>query len=70
MVGGTAAIGDHVIIEDGVIIGGAAGVASNKVLRGKGAVFWGTPARPLQDHLRELATLARLAKKKRSQDPD
>jgi len=33
-------------------------------VRGKGVLFWGTPARPLAEYLRELATLARLAKKK------
>jgi UDP-3-O-[3-hydroxymyristoyl] glucosamine N-acyltransferase len=27
-------------------------------------VFWGTPARPIRDYLKELAVLARLTKKK------
>jgi hypothetical protein len=26
-------------------------------------VYWGTPARPIKGYLKELATLARLAKK-------
>jgi hypothetical protein len=26
-------------------------------------VFWGTPARPIKEYLKELAVLARLAKK-------
>jgi UDP-3-O-[3-hydroxymyristoyl] glucosamine N-acyltransferase len=33
------------------------------VIRGKGIVFWGTPARPIKEYLKELAVLARLAKK-------
>jgi UDP-3-O-[3-hydroxymyristoyl] glucosamine N-acyltransferase len=35
-----------------------------KILKGKGIAFWGTPARPLREYLKELAFLARLAKKK------
>jgi UDP-3-O-[3-hydroxymyristoyl] glucosamine N-acyltransferase len=27
-------------------------------------VFWGTPARPIRQYLKELAALARLAKRK------
>ena len=64
LVGGQVGIGDHVRIEQGVILGSGCGVLSKKVMRGKGVLFWGTPARPLAEYLRELATLARLAKKK------
>jgi len=64
LVGGQVGIGDHVRIEQGVILGSGCGVLSKKVVRGKGVLFWGTPARPLAEYLRELATLARLAKKK------
>jgi UDP-3-O-[3-hydroxymyristoyl] glucosamine N-acyltransferase len=32
-------------------------------LRGKGMVLWGTPARPLKEYLKELATLARLSRR-------
>jgi UDP-3-O-[3-hydroxymyristoyl] glucosamine N-acyltransferase len=64
IVGGQVGIGDHVRIEQGVILGSGSGVLSKKVVRGKGVVFWGTPAKPLGEYLRELATLARLARKK------
>jgi UDP-3-O-[3-hydroxymyristoyl] glucosamine N-acyltransferase len=62
VMGGQAGIGDHARIEDGVILGGQSGVLPKKVMRGKGVVFWGTPARPLREFLRQLAALARLGK--------
>lgn len=68
LVGGQVGIGDHVRIEQGVILGSGSGVLSKKVLRGKGVLFWGTPARPIAEYLRELATLARIAKKKVHQE--
>lgn len=61
--GGQVGIADHVTICEGVIVGAQAGIPSNKILRGKGVVFWGTPARPIRDYLKQLAVLARLAKK-------
>ncbi|PYY18307.1 MAG: UDP-3-O-(3-hydroxymyristoyl)glucosamine N-acyltransferase, partial [Acidobacteria bacterium] len=64
IVGGQVGIGEHVEIEGGLVLGGQSGILSKKVLRGKGIVFWGTPARPLKDYLRELATLSRLTRKK------
>jgi UDP-3-O-[3-hydroxymyristoyl] glucosamine N-acyltransferase len=64
IIAGQVGIADHVRIEEGVILGAQCGVPSNKVIRGKGIVFWGTPARPIRQYLKELATLARLAKKK------
>jgi UDP-3-O-[3-hydroxymyristoyl] glucosamine N-acyltransferase len=64
VVGGQVGLGDHVEIEAGVILGSGSGVLSNKVVRGKGIVYWGTPARPLKQYLKELATLARLTQKK------
>jgi UDP-3-O-[3-hydroxymyristoyl] glucosamine N-acyltransferase len=66
IVGGQVGIADHVRVEDGVILGAQSGVPSNKVVRGKGIVFWGTPARPIREYLKELAVLARLARKKGS----
>ena len=39
------------------------GVPSGKVIRGPGVLFWGTPARPIKQYLKELAILARMAKK-------
>jgi UDP-3-O-[3-hydroxymyristoyl] glucosamine N-acyltransferase len=64
---GQVGIGDHAHVGPGVILGGQAGVLSGKTVigDGPGTVLWGTPARPLKQVLRELAVLARLAKKGR-----
>jgi UDP-3-O-[3-hydroxymyristoyl] glucosamine N-acyltransferase len=62
---GQVGIGDHARVGEGVILGGQAGVLSGKTVKGPGAVLWGTPAKPLKDYLRELATLARLARRKK-----
>jgi UDP-3-O-[3-hydroxymyristoyl] glucosamine N-acyltransferase len=64
-------IGDHAHIGPGVILGGQAGVLSGKTITNEGmgvkpgTVLWGTPARPLSQVLREIAMLARLAKKQK-----
>jgi UDP-3-O-[3-hydroxymyristoyl] glucosamine N-acyltransferase len=63
IIGGQVGIADHVRIENGAILGAQSGIPSKKVIRGKGVVFWGTPARPIKEYLKELAVLARLAKK-------
>ncbi len=63
VVAGQVGIADHVRIESGAILGAQCGVPTKKVIRGKGVVFWGTPARPIREYLKELAVLARLAKK-------
>jgi UDP-3-O-[3-hydroxymyristoyl] glucosamine N-acyltransferase len=63
IIAGQVGIADHVTIEAGAILGAQCGVPSGKVIRGAGVVFWGTPARPIKQHLKELATLARLAEK-------
>jgi UDP-3-O-[3-hydroxymyristoyl] glucosamine N-acyltransferase len=63
IIGGQVGVGEHARIEEGVMIGGQGGVLPKKVLRGKGVAFWGTPAKPLREYLKELATLARLSKK-------
>jgi len=39
-------------------------VLTKKIVRCKGVVFWGRPARPLREYLKELAALAKLGKKK------
>ena len=62
IIGGQVGIADHVRIEAGAILGAQSGIPSKKVIRGKGIVFWGTPARPIKQYLRDLATLARLSK--------
>jgi UDP-3-O-[3-hydroxymyristoyl] glucosamine N-acyltransferase len=65
---GQVGIGDHVHIGPGVILGGQAGVFSGKTVTNEGlkpgTVHWGTPARPLQQVLREQATLARMARRR------
>ena len=63
VLGGQVGIGEHATIGEGVMLGGQGGVLPNKILRGKGQAFWGTPAQPLREYLKQLATLARLAKK-------
>jgi UDP-3-O-[3-hydroxymyristoyl] glucosamine N-acyltransferase len=63
IIGGQVGIGDHARIEEGVILGSGSGVLTKKIVRGKGIVFWGTPAKPLRQYLRELAALARLARR-------
>ena len=63
IIGGQVGIADHVRIETGAILGAQSGVPSKKVIRGKGVVFWGTPARPIKEYLKELAFLSRSAKK-------
>lgn len=63
VLGGQVGIGEHATIEEGVMLGGQGGVLPNKILRGKGVAFWGTPAQPVREYLKQLATLGRLGKK-------
>jgi UDP-3-O-[3-hydroxymyristoyl] glucosamine N-acyltransferase len=63
VLGGQVGIGEHARIGEGVMLGGQGGVLPNKILRGKGVAFWGTPAQPVRGYLKQLATLARLTKK-------
>ncbi len=65
MLGGQVGIGERARIEQGVMLGGQGGVLPNKVLRGKGVAFWGTPAQPVRQYLKQLAALARLAAKEK-----
>ena len=57
ILGGQVGIGEHAVVGPGVILGGGAGVLSGKKLRGPGQVFWGRPAQPLKQYLRDLARL-------------
>jgi UDP-3-O-[3-hydroxymyristoyl] glucosamine N-acyltransferase len=59
ILGGQVGLGEHAHIGPGVILGGGAGVLSHKKVRGPGEVFWGRPARPLRQYLRDLARLSR-----------
>jgi UDP-3-O-[3-hydroxymyristoyl] glucosamine N-acyltransferase len=65
VLGGQVGIGEHARIGEGVMLGGQGGVLPNKVLRGKGVAFWGTPAQPVREYLKQLATLARLGQGKK-----
>jgi len=65
IIGGQVGIADHVRIEEGAILGAQSGIPSKKVIRGKGVVFWGTPARPISEYLKELAFLSRSVRKPR-----
>ncbi len=64
VMGGQVGIGDHARVEAGAMLGGQCGILPKKVLRGNGVVFWGTPAKPVREYLKELAFVARAAKKK------
>jgi UDP-3-O-[3-hydroxymyristoyl] glucosamine N-acyltransferase len=59
ILGGQVGLGERAHVGPGVILGGGAGVLSNKKMRGPGEVFWGRPARPLKQYLRDLARLSR-----------
>jgi len=59
ILGGQVGIGEHATVGAGVILGGGAGVLTNKKMTGPGQVFWGRPARPLKEYLRDLARLRR-----------
>jgi UDP-3-O-[3-hydroxymyristoyl] glucosamine N-acyltransferase len=63
IVGGQVGIADHVEIGPDAILGAQAGIPTGKRIHGPGVVFWGTPARPIKDYLKELATLARLTRR-------
>ncbi len=59
VIGGQVGIGDHATISEGVILGSGSGVLSGKKLRGAGQIFWGIPAQPLKNYLRNLARMRR-----------
>ena len=63
ILGGQVGMGDHALVGPGVILGGQAGILPKKKLLGAGIVFWGTPAKPVRQYLKELARLARLKDK-------
>jgi UDP-3-O-[3-hydroxymyristoyl] glucosamine N-acyltransferase len=63
VIGGQVGMGEHARVGEGVLMGGQAGVLPHKIVRGKGVAFWGTPARPVREYLKQLAALARLGKR-------
>lgn len=62
VIGGQVGMGDHAFVGEGVIMGSQSGLLPHKKLKGQGVVFWGTPAKPLKQYLKELATLTRLTR--------
>lgn len=59
VIGGQVGIGDKARIESRAVLGSGCGILTSKIVRG-GQVVWGTPARPLKEHLRNLAYVDRL----------
>jgi UDP-3-O-[3-hydroxymyristoyl] glucosamine N-acyltransferase len=55
MLGGQVGLGERVTIGKGVILGGQGGVLPGKRIDGEGVVYWGTPAQPVREYLRNLA---------------
>jgi UDP-3-O-[3-hydroxymyristoyl] glucosamine N-acyltransferase len=66
VIGGQVGIGDKARIESRAVLGSGSGVLTSKIIR-SGQVVWGTPARPLKEHLEGLATLNRLSKKRKAE---
>jgi UDP-3-O-[3-hydroxymyristoyl] glucosamine N-acyltransferase len=61
VIGGQVGIGDKARIESRAVLGSGCGILTSKIVRG-GQVVWGTPARPLKEHLEQLAAVSRLPK--------
>ena len=61
VLGGQAGIGEKATIGARAQLGGQTGLLPGKRLEAGGA-YWGTPARPLRDHLSQLARLNRLGR--------
>ena len=64
VIGGQVGIGDKARIESRAVLGSGCGVLTSKIVRA-GETVWGTPARPLKQHLEQLANLARLPELRR-----
>ena len=61
--GGRVGIADHLSVGDGASLAAAAGVMKHVP---PGAVWSGFPAKPLRQHMKEIATLSRLAMTKKT----
>jgi UDP-3-O-[3-hydroxymyristoyl] glucosamine N-acyltransferase len=59
VVGGQVGISDKAIIETKAVLGAQSGITTSQRIRG-GTTVWGTPARPIKDHLRSLALVGKL----------
>jgi UDP-3-O-[3-hydroxymyristoyl] glucosamine N-acyltransferase len=63
VIGGQVGVGDKARIESKAIVGSGAGILTAKIVRA-GEPVWGTPARPLRRYLEQLATVARLSRRR------
>lgn len=59
IIGGQVGVGDKATIQSKAVVGSGAGILTSKVVR-SGEPVWGTPARPLKQHLQQLAAISRL----------
>jgi UDP-3-O-[3-hydroxymyristoyl] glucosamine N-acyltransferase len=59
VIGGQVGLGDKARIETRAVLGSGCGVLTSKIVR-SGQTVWGTPARPLKQHLELLANMARV----------
>ncbi len=64
VIAGQVGIGDHARVEKGAVLGGQCGILPHKTVRA-GQTVWGTPARPIKEHLEQQALVARLSKKRK-----
>lgn len=64
VIGGQVGIGDKARVETRATLGSGCGVLSSKIVRA-GETVWGTPARPLRQHLESLANLHKLPELRR-----
>lgn len=59
VIGGQVGMGDKVRVKSGAVLGSGSGVLTSKIVQG-GETYWGTPARPLKEYLKQLAHIANL----------
>jgi UDP-3-O-[3-hydroxymyristoyl] glucosamine N-acyltransferase len=59
VVGGQVGVGDKATIESKAVVGSGSGILTAKIVRA-GEPVWGTPARPLKQHLEQLAALGKI----------
>jgi UDP-3-O-[3-hydroxymyristoyl] glucosamine N-acyltransferase len=60
VVGGQVGLGERAVIQDKAVAGGQCGLLPQKTIPA-GETYWGTPARPIREHLAQLAQLGKLA---------
>ena len=64
VIGGQVGIGDKARIGARAVLGSGCGVLTSKIVP-PGVTLWGTPARPLKQHLEQLGNLSRLPELRR-----